>query len=380
MVDRKFKFEIITTTKTNDELRRAKNLCTTEYNKCEISEQAIRGLCSNIGQTAGKSLSHERAHHDEDSFWAQPETGPPGETASPGTRNCQLLISRRHPRERATKEKLTRVKAWYAQDIAERTNFILTTTTSNNLIDDPANMICMDLKLHKYLTDVSCHEAHEIRRRKGFAGCQEITFHWLRWTTLEGMLADANYTTDPCEHIQPLDHETAFSLETGYSVDDRQTIKIFAECEADVPNYDLLQLHANLLTALSLTADVGLKLYESDDDGWIIHDEIRYGKSHKRTEIPNTEIARTYRCSVSSQLILPPLCPYCIIFDSTLALRESRDGYTTRSNSRQALNSPLHDDKTEIGHRRRGNLGQETIRNCVRLTVGVRIPYSATDV
>ncbi|KAL2883882.1 hypothetical protein SGCOL_000517 [Colletotrichum sp. CLE4] len=72
MVESKFKFERITTTKTDVELRRAKNLGTTEvgvrlarfaggprrnrrvdlersasepqYNKCEISEQAIRGL------------------------------------------------------------------------------------------------------------------------------------------------------------------------------------------------------------------------------------------------------------------------------------------------------------------------------------------------
>ncbi|KAL2883883.1 hypothetical protein SGCOL_000518 [Colletotrichum sp. CLE4] len=190
------------------------------------------------------------------------------------------------------------MKAWYGEDVIKRTNYILTTTTSKNLIDDPANMICLTWQLHKYWTDgkfmlkprgrpyevavvddsVGPRSARK-QKEEEFRWCQEIVIHWLRWTTLEGMQADADYSTDPREHFQPLDHETAVSLETGYSVADGKTIKVFADCEADVPSY------ANLLTAFSLTAVADPKLYESDDDSVVDVSELMRLRAEKGSNI-----------------------------------------------------------------------------------------------
>ncbi|KAK1659633.1 hypothetical protein BDP55DRAFT_733103 [Colletotrichum godetiae] len=139
---------------------------------------------------------------------------------------------------------------------ADLFSLILRMKACKNLIDDPANVICLTWQLHKYWTDgkfmlkprgrpyevavvddsVGPRSARK-QKAEEFRWCQEIVIHWLRWTTLEGMQADADYSTDPREHFQPLDHETAVSLETGYSVADGKTIKVFADCEADVPSY-----------------------------------------------------------------------------------------------------------------------------------------------
>ncbi|KAF6842375.1 hypothetical protein CMUS01_03154 [Colletotrichum musicola] len=74
---------------------------------------------------------------------------------------------------------------------------------------------------------------------------------------LEGMLADLPLDTDPRTRFKdPLDGIDAYDIKDG------QVITVRADCQDDLPDYDILDLQAKLTTAWALTAGVDPREYD----------------------------------------------------------------------------------------------------------------------
>ncbi|KAF4777014.1 hypothetical protein HER10_EVM0010663 [Colletotrichum scovillei] len=194
------------------------------------------------------------------------------------------------------------MKVWYGEEAMNKVQFILCEEDDDSIIDEPANMLCLNAKLHEYWADGKfmlkpngkpyvvaveddsvtaerqpanqSNSRHSMRTRSAarrtvnkLRWCQEMTFHWLRWTNIK-MTDRVNYVWDPRDEFQPRDHETlgATSPDPWETVTDGKLIKVYADREADLPSYDLLQLQANLVTGFSLTAGADPKLYDSDGE------------------------------------------------------------------------------------------------------------------
>ncbi|UQC75146.1 uncharacterized protein CLUP02_01799 [Colletotrichum lupini] len=210
---------------------------------------------------------------------------------------------------------LDAMQAWFGKEAVIKAQRILCEEDDDNIIDEPANMVCLNPHLHKWWADGrfmlkprgppykepvgddgvatdlktanQANPRHSMSTRRAekqpaerFRWCQEMTFHWLRKTGFH-MPDRADFNCNPRDAFQPIDHKTlgATRLEPWELVVDGQLIKVYADREADLPSYDLLQLQANLLTAFSLTAAADPKLYESDDEDM---DAFSYQKQKKR--------------------------------------------------------------------------------------------------
>ncbi|KXH36392.1 hypothetical protein CSIM01_04907 [Colletotrichum simmondsii] len=197
---------------------------------------------------------------------------------------------------------LDAMQAWFGEEAVIKAQRILCEEDDDNIIDEPANMLCLNAQLHKWWADGKfmlkpigppykepmeddgvatdlqtanqLNPRHSMSTRRAekqpaerFRWCQEMTFNWLKWTNIK-MKDRVSFDCNPSKKFQPHDYKplVATGLDPWKTVTDGKLIKVYADFEADLPSYDLLQLQANLLTAFSLTAGADPKLYESDDE------------------------------------------------------------------------------------------------------------------
>lgn len=157
---------------------------------------------------------------------------------------------------------------------------------TTHLTDTRRNMICLspDLrswwKLGRFIL-VPIDGPLKMRSR----WCQRMKFYWTRATDVGGMEAEMTLDTDPRTRFKaPFDGIDAYNIKDG------QVVTVCADCQEDLPDYELLDLQAKLITAWALTGGADPREYEhpsGDEEAWDMHavcedlrkrlSSIRYG-------------------------------------------------------------------------------------------------------
>ncbi|KAF6822729.1 hypothetical protein CPLU01_11839 [Colletotrichum plurivorum] len=126
------------------------------------------------------------------------------------------------------------------------------------ITDSRRNMICLSHSLHtlwrlgRFIL-VPMGRPSKVKTQ----WCQQMRFYWTRATDVGGMLADLSLDTDPRTRFKdPLNGIDAYNIKDG------QVITVRADCQDDLPDYDILDLHAKLTTAWALTAGVDPREYD----------------------------------------------------------------------------------------------------------------------
>lgn len=162
------------------------------------------------------------------------------------------------------------------------------------IIDTPANMVCMDRRVHKMWSrgefalepmDVNIDEMVEPEapapvtggsRRSGRQGTAKVTkygiqvrFHWLKRTTLQSPEAMADFTVHPSQIWRPDDGNPRLLDTNGRPIDSGHIIRIYAMDKTQLPDMDILQLQWDLLRMHALSGGADPSVYDSafpDDD------------------------------------------------------------------------------------------------------------------
>ncbi|KXH69302.1 hypothetical protein CSAL01_12276 [Colletotrichum salicis] len=184
-------------------------------------------------------------------------------------------------------KELEGMRSWYTEEsmtiLVEK---LTSESRDENIIDTRRNMICLDLSMGEcwFRGESSCSSRWVAQSRWSSQVPAEdeadepqtksvlvlaLIFYWLRKTEFPGMQQIIPFDTDPRQHFEDHDpmHFRAFNVETNRPLLGGEIIRISAHDEKDLPDYDPLDLRANLFTAFSLAAAVDPRAYKFDDDG-----------------------------------------------------------------------------------------------------------------